>query len=60
MVESHYKQITAFCQRENDRRAAFKDLLDTLTAGRGAAKHQQKQMLIQAVKERDRNWGLFD
>jgi hypothetical protein len=41
------------------RRAAFRDLIASLEAGRGAAKHQQRQLLLAEVKERDRERGLF-
>jgi hypothetical protein len=39
------------------RRAAFRDLFDTLSLG---AKSQERQLLLQAVKERERGRGLFD
>ena len=41
------------------RRAAYKELVATLEAGRGAARHQQRQLLLAAVKERDQQRGLF-
>jgi hypothetical protein len=44
---------------EHGRRAAFKDTVATLEAGRGAGRHQQRQLLIKAVKEKDRGRGLF-
>ena len=42
------------------RRAAFKELIAALETGRGAAKHQQRQLLLAAVKQRNRERGLFD
>ena len=41
------------------RRAAYKELIATLEAGRGAARHQQRQLLLAAVKERETQRGLF-
>jgi hypothetical protein len=41
------------------RRAAYRDLIDTLQAGRGAARDQQRMLLLAAVKQKDRERGLF-
>ena len=41
------------------RRAASKELIAWLQSGRGAEKNQQRQLLLAAVKERDRERGLF-
>lgn len=41
------------------KRWAFKELIEWLQVGRGAAKHQQRQLLLAAVKDRDRQRGLF-
>jgi hypothetical protein len=41
------------------RRAAFRELIETLEAGRGAAKDQQRMLLLAAVKQKDRERGLF-
>jgi hypothetical protein len=41
------------------RRAVYRELIETLEAGRGAARDQQRQLLLAAVKKKDRERGLF-
>ena len=41
------------------RRAAFKELSAWLQSGRGAEKNQLRGLLLAAVKERDKERGLF-
>ncbi len=41
------------------RRAAYKELIETLQAARQAAGRQQRALLLEAVKEKDRERGLF-
>ena len=41
------------------RRAAYRELIETLQAGRNAARDQQRMLLLAAVKKKDRERGLF-
>jgi hypothetical protein len=41
------------------RRAAYRELIETLQAGRRAAQDQQRMLLLEAVKKKDRDRGLF-
>jgi hypothetical protein len=41
------------------RRAAMKELIETLQAGRHAARDQQRMLLLAEVKKKDRERGLF-
>jgi hypothetical protein len=45
-------------RRLEARRAAYRELIETLQAGRNAARDQQR-MLLAAVKQKDRDRGLF-
>jgi hypothetical protein len=44
---------------ERDARAAYRDLIHALQAGRGTRRPQQRQLLLEVVKEKDRQRGLF-
>jgi hypothetical protein len=39
--------------------AAYRELASWIETGRGAARDQQRMLLLQEVKEREREWGLF-
>jgi hypothetical protein len=41
------------------RKAAMRELIETLQAGRHAAEDQQRMLLLAAVKAKDRERGLF-
>jgi hypothetical protein len=41
------------------RQAAYRELASWLETGRGAARDQQRMLLLAAVKEREKGRGLF-